>query len=185
MANRRVAAGPRSAFREALSFRMGADGELTQRAYRADCRRWPSRQGQQARRQAEADRRHARRRARRTEAARGASSPSAHDVARRRVGDRHGHHVDARRRRLARAQRSGTPARTRGSRSRDGAPDHALHGRPVQGVGSERSAGQLDHRARDPRQGRRAHRSRARGPAGDPGDADGHDGHRVHEPRPV
>ena len=47
----------------------------------------------------------------------------------------------------------------------------------------ERGAGQHDHGARDPRQGRGAHRDRTRRPARDPGDADGHHGHRLHEPR--
>ena len=53
-------------------------------------------------------------------------------------------------------------------------------------LGSERVARQLDHGARDSRQGRRAHRdSSSSDRARDPGDADGHDGHGVYEPRPV
>jgi hypothetical protein len=44
-----------------------------------------------------------------------------------------------------------------------GAPDDAVHGRPVQGVGSERGARQHDHGARDSRQGRQAYRHRAQG----------------------
>ena len=172
-------------FPNALIYRMGADGELTERTQRADRGGWPAGQGQQARRQAEARRGNAVGRARRAEAARRPPAPRPHDVAGERVGRRHGHHLDAGDGGLVRPQRGGTAACARGGGGRDRATDHAIHGGPVQGVGSERSARQLDHRARDSRQGRGAHRQGAGGSARDPGDADGHDGHGLHQPRPL
>ena len=52
-------------------------------------------------------------------------------------------------------------ARHRGQRGRNREADHPIHGRPVQGLGSQRGTRKYHHRKGDPRQGRGAHRDRA------------------------
>ena len=173
-------------FPNALIYKLGADGQLSYGAQRADCGRRAAGQGSQGKRAAQAACRHAGHRLRRAQAAGSPPPLSPHGGAGVGIRRGHGDRVGARGDGLDRAQRGRCARRRwrsrrprRRGRSRSSSSDLFKVCGPERGLVAPLTAQEiLDKGAARIEKG-------TRGPAGHPGDADGHDGHGVYGPRPL